>query len=187
MAIALSPGHGVGWAKIDPDADQPAADISLQLEQIIEGRLFDVNGRPAQGVTVSVAWIVRVVNRDSRVLIPGSPRGEGPIYWWTYVNDKPAWPKPATTDADGRFTIHGVGRGSETRLGIIDPRFALQYVDVETNDLPGAKVVTTSLQPAKILAAASRMLTPASPLPRRWSGSDHAAAGDQFRLDLDPL
>ncbi len=108
-AIALSPGHGVGWAKIDPDSDQPAAEISLQPEQIIEGRLFDVHGRPAQGVEVPVAWIIRVVNRDSRDLIPGSPRGEGPIYWWTYVNDKPAWPKPRPCDADGRFMIHGCG------------------------------------------------------------------------------
>ncbi len=152
MAIALAPGHGVGWARIDPDADQPAAEISLQPEQIIEGRLLDVNGRPVQGVTVSVASIVRVLKRDSGVRIPPIPRVEGPVYWWASVNDKPAWPKPATTDAEGRFTIHGVSRGFDTRLGIIDPRFALQYIDVETNDLPGAKVVKTSLQPAKILA-----------------------------------
>src|SRR5262249_26427664 len=28
MAIALAPGYGAGWARIDPDAEQPAADIS---------------------------------------------------------------------------------------------------------------------------------------------------------------
>ena len=54
-AVALAPGYGAGWVELDPDADQPAADITLRPEQVIQGRLFDVQGRPARGVTVSVA------------------------------------------------------------------------------------------------------------------------------------
>ena len=55
MAVALAPGYGVGWAELDPDANQPDAEIRLQPEQVIQGRLFDLQGRPAQGVTVSVS------------------------------------------------------------------------------------------------------------------------------------
>ena len=47
-AVAIAPGYGAGWVELDPDADQPAADIALRPEQVIEGRLFDVNGRPVR-------------------------------------------------------------------------------------------------------------------------------------------
>ena len=149
MAIALAPGFGLGWVKIDPDAGQPAADITLQSEQVIQGRLFDVQGRPAAGVAVSVSSIEREVVHDS-----GSPHFpglyDGPIYEWTRVIDVPAWPRPATTDGEGRFTIHGVGRRLKAGLSIIDPRFALDNIDVETDNAPGAKIVTAALEPAKI-------------------------------------
>ncbi len=52
---AMAPGYGIGWIEIDPDADQPATEIMLRSEQVIRGRLFDIQGRPAQGVKVTVA------------------------------------------------------------------------------------------------------------------------------------
>ena len=58
-AVALAPGYGVGWVELDPDDDQPTADITLRPEQVIHGRLFDLQGRPVPDVTVSVASIRR--------------------------------------------------------------------------------------------------------------------------------
>ena len=43
------------------DANQPEAEIRLQPEQVIQGRLFDLQGRPAQSVTVSVSRIQRIL------------------------------------------------------------------------------------------------------------------------------
>ena len=57
-AVAIAPGYGMGWVKLDPDADQPAADIMLRSEHILQGRLFDVQGRPIPGVVISV-WLMR--------------------------------------------------------------------------------------------------------------------------------
>ena len=56
-AVAMAPGYGVGWVELDPDDDQPTAEISLRPEQVIHGRLFDVQGRPVPDVRVSVMSI----------------------------------------------------------------------------------------------------------------------------------
>ena len=60
-AVAIAPGYGAGWVELDPDADQPAADITLRPEQVIQGRLFDVQGRPVRGVEVSVESMGTIV------------------------------------------------------------------------------------------------------------------------------
>ena len=54
VALAAAPGFGLGWVELNPDAEQPAADIRLQPEQIVRVRLVDVSGRPAGGVEVTV-------------------------------------------------------------------------------------------------------------------------------------
>ena len=191
MAIALAPGYGVGWVDVDPDDDQPAADISLRPEQVIQGRLFDLQGRPAQGVAVSVAAIRREFVRDTGHQISLQNVYEGPSYWWARVNDLPAWSKPATTDADGRFEVHGVGRRLQAHLSIVDPRFALQTIDVETDDAPGAKSVTMALQPAKTFTGRVTYADTGKPVPQARVDISASGAGDQvtrptyFQTDAD--
>ena len=96
--MAIAPGCGAGWVELDPDADQPAAKITLQPEQVIEGRLLDMEGRPAQGVVVSVSAIWRVLPVPPLTIAMGQviERAEGQRHWWGQVNDLPGWPKPAT-------------------------------------------------------------------------------------------
>jgi RNA polymerase sigma factor (sigma-70 family) len=148
-AIAVAPGYGVGCAELDPDVTEPFAEIRLRPEQVIRGRLFDIAGQPAQGVKVSVWSIRRPLHRV--VLDPARERSDGPSYRWARANDMPAWPKPATTDAEGRFTLHGVGRGLQVSLAVIDPRFAMQMIDWNNDAGPGAMPLTMALQPARII------------------------------------
>ena len=115
---------------------------------------------------MSVSAIRREFVRDTGHQISLQNVYEGPSYWWARVNDLPAWSKPATTDADGRFEVHGVGRRLQAHLSIVDPRFALQTIDVETDDAPGAKSVTMALQPAKILAGRVTYADTGKPVPR---------------------
>jgi RNA polymerase sigma factor (sigma-70 family) len=192
MAVALAPGYGVGWAELDPDADQPVADIRLNPEQVIQGRLFDLQGRPAQGVTVSVSRTIRILVRSSETPDPQRFRFEGPRYWWARVYDWPAWPKPATTDADGRFSVHGVGRGLQATLSIIDSRFALQMIEVETDNSPDAKSVTMALRPAQIITgrvAYADTGKPAAHAPlivsARGEGQRGATRPTYFQTDAD--
>ncbi len=65
-AVAIAPGYGAGWVELDPDADRPTADISLRPEQVIQGRLFDLIGRPVQGVEVRVQSMGRVIPGNLR-------------------------------------------------------------------------------------------------------------------------
>ena len=56
-ALAAAPGFGRGWALLNADAKQPAAEIRLRPEQVIQGKLFDVHGQPAAGVELHV-WSI---------------------------------------------------------------------------------------------------------------------------------
>jgi RNA polymerase sigma factor (sigma-70 family) len=145
-AVAIASGYGAGWVEFDPDADRPTADIALWPEQAIQGRLFDLIGRPVQGVEVRVQSMGRVLpgNRDSM-------RGEGPSFWWNPGNGLPAWPKSAISDSEGRFTVRGVGRDLRVVLMIDDPRFARHTVPINTDGTSELKPVTLALEPAKII------------------------------------
>jgi RNA polymerase sigma factor (sigma-70 family) len=147
-AVATAPGFGAGWVELNPEAESPSGDISLRPEQLIEIRLFDVKGRPAQGMTVSVSSIFHVLK----------PRGdrtqkwaEGPFFGWTDTNDFPAWPKPIAAAADGQFILRGVGRGLRVSLTVRSERYALQQVEFDTDQAPGPKRVTAALEPAQII------------------------------------
>ena len=48
--------------------------------------------------------------------------------WTRDAHDYPAWPRPMTTDAEGRFTVRGVGQNLHAALAVHHPRFALQTI-----------------------------------------------------------
>ena len=147
-AVALAPGYGLGWAELDPDADRPAADITLRPEQEIRGRLFDLQGRPVAGVRISVFLIDRTALR-----VPGGarPRFDGADFRPTNTIDDPAWPAAVTTDAEGRFVLRGVGQSLRVGLVARHPRFALQTIPIGTDDAPGPKAMTAALSPSQII------------------------------------
>ena len=184
-AVAIASGYGAGWVEFDPDADQPTADISLWPEQVIQGRLFDVNGRPVQGVDVRVQSMGCVVpgNRDSQ-------RGEGPSFWWNPGNDLPAWPKSAISDSEGRFTVRGVGRDLRVVLMIDDPRFARQTVPINTDGTSELKPMTLALEPAKIIKGRITDADTGKPIPHSQVRvlsyyNDLGGTVNEFEADAD--
>jgi RNA polymerase sigma factor (sigma-70 family) len=148
-AVAIAPGYGAGWVDLDLDADRPVADITLRPEQVIHGRLFDLQGQPVQGATVSVGAMGRVI-RDPE----GDPDDElldGPDFLWgNHAKGLPAWPAPALTDAEGRFTVHGAGQNLRVILRVDDPRFASQTIKVDTGNTPNSKPVIMAVEPARV-------------------------------------
>jgi RNA polymerase sigma factor (sigma-70 family) len=162
-AVALAPGYGTGWVELDPDADQPVAEINLRPEQVIHGRLFDVQGRPAPNVTVSVCSIGPLDAARNRSATPHA--FDGIIYQWTQISDFPAWPKPVITDAEGRFTVRGVGRDLRVNFTINDPRFALQRIQIQTDSTADSKPVTVALAPAQIITGRVSYADTGRPVP----------------------
>ena len=165
FVIALAPGYGIGWTKFDPDAQEPAADISLRPEQVIEGRLHDVQGRPVQGVAVSVSWIHRDLASNAGPPMIYRKSTEGPEFSWSRPNEISGWPAPATTDSDGRFNIRGIGRRLHVTLAITDPRFARHMIELDTDDAPGPKRVMRTLEPAKIFSGRVTYADTGKPVP----------------------
>ena len=149
--VAMAPGYGAGWVRLDPDDDQPAAEISLRPEQVIHGRLFDVQGRPVPDVRLSV----RSIHSDLPLARAGlhdlsvRARRDGVYSWPRDAHDYPAWPRPTTSDSEGRFTVRGVGQNLHADLVVHHPRFALQTIQVDTDDNAESKPVTAALAPPR--------------------------------------
>ena len=147
-AVALAPGFGVAWVDLDPDDDQPPAEITLRPEQVIRGRLFDLQGQPARDVKLSVTAIRRVLPTASN---PPFENFEGPAFAWTHPDDLPGWPSPAIAGADGRFILHGVGPGLRVYLSLVDPRFASEVIEINTDAASAAQPLSFALRPVRTL------------------------------------
>jgi hypothetical protein len=162
-AAALAPGYGVGWVDLDVDADLPAAEITLRPEQVIEGRLFDISGQLAQGVRVSVAGMGHSARGPES--LPDGLEG-GPQFWGgNGANAPPAWPKPAITAADGRFTIRGIGRGLRVLLLALSPRFAQQRITVDMDAAAETMSITGVMEPAKVIIGRVTLADTGKPVP----------------------
>ena len=88
--LATVPGFGLGWVLLNPDAGQPVAAIRLRPEQLIRGRLVDLNGQPAAGSSSGSAGSG---NRPA-------PRESTMASTWVFpAAGRPrAWPRPVVTD-----------------------------------------------------------------------------------------
>ncbi len=162
-AVALAPGYGAGWVEdLDPGADQPTADIFLRPEHPIQGRLFDLQGQPASNVKLSV-MAIRHFYPQQAVRLPDSY--EGPHFFGTQSDALPGWPSPVITGVDGRFTLHGVGPGLRVFLSVLDPRFARQYIEINTDSAPATKPLSFALQPARTITGRVTYADTGQPVP----------------------
>ena len=155
-AVAAVPGFGLGWAELNPDADQPAADIALRPEQVIRGKLVDLSGRPAAGVELRIGNIGKPTNIGSY---------DGVSLWDARLDGMRVWPRPVTTDHEGRFTLAGIGRDLTVNLDVYDLRFARQGIQVKTDARDGPIEITQVLRPATIIEGRVLAADTGQPIP----------------------
>ncbi len=173
-AVAAAPGFGLGWARVNPDAEQPAIEIRLRPEQTIRGKLVDIQGRPAASVRVQVEAAIRdnmYVTFDGIIMSdcesPGSLR---------------TWPRPVTTDDQGRFTIHGIGRDVTVTCSVSDPRYPDQRFRIPTDARDGPKEVALALTPGIVVAG--RVLADDTGRPIGQALVNHVRADDQGHFTI---
>ena len=118
-AVAVADGYNLGWQPVGLDVARPQVKVTLGKEQTIHGRLLDSSGKPAAEAKVYVTGIGKP--------LPGDSDG---IQSWKPPSQLPFWPKPATTDADGRFTLRGVDRSQILNVQVRDDRFAIDWLQI---------------------------------------------------------
>ncbi len=190
-AVAIATGHGAGWVTLDPDDDQPAAEIALRPDQVIHGRLFDVQGRPVPDVRVSVGFMgsdrpqARASLHDRSV----HRRSDGVLYGSRNDRDYAAWPRSTTTDAEGRFTVRGVGQNLHASLTVQHPRFAYQSIPVDTDDEAESKIVTAALAPSQIVNVRVTYADTGQPVPHAplqvLASRGRVAVNDEAETDAE--
>ena len=137
--LSSAPGCAPNAAFLDRLASTHDVPLRLQRAQSLRGRLLGPDGRPARGVRV---WVTRLKRPDNLGINLRLAKPTGPL---------PAWPGPAVTDGDGRFTLAGVGPEMEVDLEVHDERYSTQRFPLRTGKAERADTVTLRLAPARTI------------------------------------
>jgi RNA polymerase sigma factor (sigma-70 family) len=136
--VATAPGHGLGWA--DPKLGEDLL-VRLVADRPIEGRIVDAQGRPIAGVKVKAHNVWASPKEDLASFIENvKSRGESP---WEGARPLKlvVYDAAATTDADGRFRLEGVGQERVAGLTISGPTIVTEDVYAMTRIGPAVRPV----------------------------------------------
>jgi len=173
--IARTNNAGLAWKRLDPDARDVEASFELPSEQVIRGRLIDIEGQPAANVRISVKSVVPTARSDRDANL-----GVG---YDDFEKPPQAWPSMFTSDEAGKFAIHGIpadhgvylgiegtdriarqGLSINTGLSESRPKNDATYRDLVRNFKPGEEVVLP-VAPAQIFEGVVRYADTNEPAP----------------------
>ncbi|HZU35549.1 MAG TPA: sigma-70 family RNA polymerase sigma factor [Gemmataceae bacterium] len=151
--VAKAKGYGLTWTHLSPDGDPTEQVLQLAPERVAHGRLVDLEGQPAAGVSLEFDGCGRAGNGEfDGIQTINHPRL--PSFW-------PAG--PVVTDSQGRFTLRGFDDRENVGATVRDPRFAYQPVTIPAGPLP--KEVTKVLVPGQTLEGTVLAADTGKPLP----------------------
>jgi RNA polymerase sigma factor (sigma-70 family) len=141
---ALAPGFGPAWVSFTTAGG--AGDLTLELVKDnvpIEGRVVDLQGRPIPGVTIRPVGVYASPAEDlaewEQAMSRSKDLSDGAMGKLSRFLDLFRWGRDytATTDADGRFRMTGIGRERVVSLWIEGPTIATAFADVHARTRPG--------------------------------------------------
>jgi hypothetical protein len=147
VVAATAANLGVGWVEVPAEGKRGDVTIRLVRDDVpLAGQVVDLEGRPVAGAALRVLGIRAA---------PGEALGP----WLEAVRGKRPPPKQdfrldgidlsklslkATTDAEGRFRLTGIGRDRLVRAQLDGPTIASQYLNLMTR--PGKTIEVTEYE-----------------------------------------
>lgn len=140
--VAMAPKYGVGWVELESGARRDNVTIQLVEDDLpITGQIVDLEGKPIAKATLTVWQIHAATGNDLGPWVAAAARKEGLVldlerkYFRRYTTA----PCPsATTDADGKLRLTGIGRNRLVRAIVEGPSIASQHVCILTR--PGKPI-----------------------------------------------
>jgi RNA polymerase sigma factor (sigma-70 family) len=158
---AQAPNYAPGWVQVPIGARRDNLTIRLVADDMpITGQIVDLEGKTVAGATLRVLQLSAAPDEDlgpwleavhaEKGAAPRRKKEEPSLKHWTL----PHSPK-ATTDAQGRFRLTGVGRNRIARIQLDGPTIASAYLHVVTR--PGKAIAVTRYEgwPATVYHPAS--------------------------------
>jgi RNA polymerase sigma factor (sigma-70 family) len=139
--LAAAEGLGLAWQRLDPKAESVEVEMRLPREQIVRGRIVDLQGEPVAGARVQV-W--ELTHKPA----PGE-KNPGPMR--VPLEGLPIGPVAATVNAKGDFTLRGLGANVSVDLEVQDDRVELHSFTIDTTDKKQAENVKLALPPGRIV------------------------------------
>jgi RNA polymerase sigma factor (sigma-70 family) len=144
--LSAAKGHGAAWSRATV-GNESEVELRLPPEEAVVGRLIDLQGQPLakaqlrprrvlsaeppRGPKLAAPKEGDAAASDMRHLLALQRRSQSFEFWKdSPIKDFSLWPKPVTTDAEGRFRVTGFGRGQEVDLFVEDDRVAAQEIIV---------------------------------------------------------
>jgi len=140
--IAIAPKCGLGWVELEPGAQRDDLTIRLVEDDMpITGQIVDLEGRPISKATLTICQVHEAAGNDIGPWAEAALAKKGLVldlekrFFPRYMTG----PCPtATTGADGKLRIDGIGRNRLVRGIIEGPTIASQHVCIVTR--PGKPI-----------------------------------------------